>query len=233
MKTKIFLSAMAVGMILGPVAQAAPVYGTSADLTGSRDTTGGLEFVRGNPSGALNLDWNITNNGDGTFNYQYTFSGDNLQNPSISHLTLDLSDDCIDPGDPNCVTGFEISGDEVSSSDEIEIEFGDIDEIDGAVKFDAEGENINDTNLIYSFTSNRAPVWGDIFIAEGIWDAANVGFGNRTSEDTTIFVARPNGPVTEVPVPATLFLFGFILTGLGLLARRIEGARNITGRAGQ
>lgn len=202
-------------LISAPAAQAAPVYGTTADLTGSRTAAeltggtnpGGLEFLRSDP-GELTLSWDITDNGNGTYNYLYTING-TLRNDSVSHFTFDVSDDC--DGSQGCVTDVMINGSPTTA-----VEFGDIDGITGAVKIDTG----SDMPTQYSFTSTRAPVWHDIFIKEGIWDVRNVGFGNRTSEDTNLYVATPNGAPTQMPVPGSIGLLGVGLIGLGLYARR-------------
>ncbi len=205
---------------------AAPVYGTSAagELTGSRDAGagGGLTAYNAwNPS--FTVAWDITNLGSGNWNYKYTFTG--LNKKDISHFTLDLSDDCISLGDTDCVTN--ITPTPPSNS----IEFGDKDGITGAIKFDyGGGEGIS-----YAFDSNRAPVYGHLAVKDGGGSAtcANApgGVGNTQiacnngllaasdTENITDYVARPNG-VSQIPVPAAVWLFGSGLLGLAGIARR-------------
>lgn len=197
-------------------AHAAPVYGTSADFVGSRSTTdgGGLTFdttegLSNDPGGDLSLSWDIVDNSDGTFDYNYTLDPTELDsNQSISHFTIDLSDDC--DGSKGCATDISVNDDSASG------EFGDLDGIEGAVKIDEGGENI----VTYSLTSTRLPVWGDVFIKEGQWDAENTGFQDRASDDSGLYVARPNGEPVDIPLPGTLALLAFGAATLGFGFRR-------------
>ncbi|MEF8792815.1 PEP-CTERM sorting domain-containing protein [Thiohalorhabdus sp.] len=226
------IGAIALGLAFAPAVEAVPFYGEHADYEGTRSTdSNGLEFIEGDrnnpqlPNWDLILEWSITDNNDGTLDYEYTFSPDSgqtdsISHDSISHLTLDLSDNCVDSdglSDPGCVTNAQLDGDSLSSD---ALEFGDIDGISSAVKFDAG----DDLAVTYSFTSNRAPVWGDTFIKEGTWDAQNVGFGDTNLESETAYVARPNG-TAQVPAPGTLALMAFGLLGLSWFSRRTRKGR--------
>ncbi|MGI9330747.1 MAG: hypothetical protein ACR2QB_08495 [Gammaproteobacteria bacterium] len=209
--------------IAAPV-QAVSIYGTAADLTGSRTSTGGgaggLTGI-GNWSTDFDVAWVIVGNGDGTYDYEYTFSGFGDPNKDISHVVIDLTDDCL--SDPLCVTGATMDGESIDSEN---IEFGDFDGITGAVKLDAE------EGSVYAFTSNRAPVWGHLalkdgggsntcadYSADGIYVCSNQLLGIGDDDDSINYIARPNG-VGVVPVPAAVWLFGSALGLLGWVRRR-------------
>ena len=126
-------------LTLGAISQAATCdgdcYGDSAsgELTGSRSVGGGLSGS-GGWSSDFSVSWVISNNFDGTYDYEYTFDWDG---PGISHVVFDLSDDCVSGdslADPDCVTSA------MSNGSSATLDFGDKDGITGAVKFDDEKE---------------------------------------------------------------------------------------------
>lgn len=211
-KRSLCLVALAASMVT--VASAAPVYGTFADLTGSRSIAGGGLAGSGNWTSGKSVEWEITLLGPTSWEYTYTFTG--FSAPGISHMILDLTDDCIGQGgalaDQGCVTGF--------SGDMEFREFGPEPSNPGlpapiiGVKFD-----VGQTS--YTFVSNRAPVWGDIYVKggsdSGVW---NVGITNHaTSESINEFVARPNG-ISDIPEPVSMVLMGAGLVVLGYFGHR-------------
>ena len=148
---------------------AAIVYGESAmaELVGSR-TKAQIDFhtspVWGQTGTAEEVSWEITNNGNGTFDYSYTFAG--FDSPgTISHFTLDLSDN--PESDPAIVTDAKLDGVPIGS---IEISDDLVDDqflppgIFSAVKF---GEGADATSMTYTFTSNRSPVYGHFLVKGG------------------------------------------------------------------
>lgn len=240
-------------------------YGEEANLTGSRDNTetGGLvgsgswrdtkdtngEDDNGfaddsNSNAYVSLSWDITENGDGTWNYEYTWTGGGVnieENDSrISHFTLELSESCKDDnGQPveGCV-----------QPNRSPLEYGALEGINFAVKFDSGAETINYTSdendtdsVVYSFTSNRNPVWGNFCLKDGdgkdhdacpassfsgptyLW---NAGFESTEG----VFIARPNGsnnggggePSGSVPLPGTLALLTLGLPLIGWRGRKRE-----------
>ena len=79
-------------------------------------------------------------------------------------------------------------------------------------------------NLVYSFLSDRAPVWGDIYLkGASTFFAYNVGLEteNRLSNDIGLFIARPDTqPMSTVPEPSTYALMATGLVGVVAAARR-------------
>src|SRR5712692_9751099 len=91
--------------LLAGACHGSAVYDTSAlaELTGSRSVGSGITGS-GIYAQNFNLSWMIVNTGTGLWNYSYTVSGFEGHGAGLSHLVIDLSDDCIRPGDANCVT---------------------------------------------------------------------------------------------------------------------------------
>ena len=219
-------------MLWGNQALAGPVYGTSATLTGTRDNTagGGLIGSAGwdgtaSANNFVQVEWVITDNNDGTFFYEYTWSGAGLNNNpgAISHFTLDVTDDCV-----NSMCIFDVSPINNFPTDP---EFGDLDGITGAVKFDNGGSNSGLSPTTYSFTSNRDPVYRDLCLKDGGGGGQircetpftsttpilikNAGFGDQTvSMNPFDYIAGPNGATGVIPEPSTMLLLGSGLAGL-------------------
>jgi hypothetical protein len=257
-------------------AQGSTVYGdllTNAQRTGESRTAAAGELVvvsdafgsgppgghpgkGGPPSGSndpwldsAEIAWDITDNGDGTLHYKYTFTG--FGDPEVSHMTLDLSDNAFTNGQPEdgVVTNAKINGSSIGplSNDD----FGDISvlpgsnpnrddyRIDSAVKFDVGSES---ESVVYEFDSNREPVWGDILVKGGRGFLHNAGLtslatanGTPLSDSVNDFIARPDtnvvtpppNDVTPVPTPSAYAGGLILLAGLATAAvRRRLGLRS-------
>jgi hypothetical protein len=223
--TKTPLLALAAGLLITASAAAAPVYGTAASLTGSRtEGTPGLVTGGAYASDSLTqgISWEITSLGGGLWSYSYTltnFDGAPGAGAGVSHWIVDLTDDCYRPGDPACVTGIggPVESSEIGSYSGGPSNPGLPANIIG-IKF-----NVADGgDATYTFTSNRAPVWGDVYFKGGrIHYAYNSGLTNHLSENIDDFIARPNGDDPNVPEPGTLMLFGAaLIAGAGRMRRR-------------
>ncbi|MFN4241740.1 MAG: hypothetical protein ACK4PI_00730 [Tepidisphaerales bacterium] len=177
------------------------VYDTPADPTGTRSLSGGTMASDVPGWSDTTIFWTVTPNPDGTLRYTYTLTG--FITPAVLLFTLDLTDNAV--LDPLSVTSATVNGDPVLFA------LGDLDGITGAVRFEGGGTG----TIVYSFDSNRAPVWGHFLIGGDAGVAVNVAFGDNTSPDPLDYIARPNG---AIPEPAGLA--GLALAGLLLVRRR-------------
>lgn len=244
------VAGVALALVVASQALAVPVYGTAAPLTGSRTTSGGglLGTLDYNDTTApfITLSWDIVENQDGTWTYTYTFS--NMPR-DVSHFTLDVTDDPACLAGNGCISNamLDESGTGIFAPiADSKLDFGNIDGILGAVKFDVGGDG---STTSYQFTSDRDPVFGDFCVKNGKGKGGtgpagetcanlpdvtgtnilyNAGFGDRTSEDLLWYIARPDGgvvPPAQVPAPIPLALLGAGFLGLVMAARRVSGNR--------
>ncbi len=214
-------------------AQGAPVYDTSAagELNGSRSVAAGELITSESVWDTAVVAWDVLALPGNLFQYTYTLTGfgedhgDGESNAAISHLTLDISNDVPDGfGGATDLTAImnPMHGPDLMSLvpiDLLNVLFGDFDGIVGAVKFDVGTEM---TSNIYQFTSTRQPVYGHVFVKDGLVSLRNAGYFDPLSEDISNFVVRPNG---RIPEPATFVLafLGFVML-IGYLARSPRAA---------
>lgn len=204
---------------------AAPVYDTTvalADYTGSRSIGSGLTGA-GSFGQNFQVDWNIVNNGNGTFSYTYTISNFGGKGGGLSHIIVDLSDVCLQQS--GCVDKGEIG---TYSSTSQGNSNPNLPAVIVGVKVDTGGSSALYT---ITFLSDRLPVWGDFYAKGGkfskdpdvfnsVW---NNGNPNHLSESKLDFIARPDSirlTGGDVPEPGSLMLLGGGLLALGFLRKR-------------
>jgi hypothetical protein len=215
------------------MAMGSTVYGTSADgeLTGSRDSTSGDISVSGVFGTPFDISWVITPNG-GLYQYVYTITGPSGSGLGVSHFALNLSADCVAGG--SCVTNAEVNGSAVESG----LTYGPNTSANGDTNFPGSFYGVRffpadptQLSITVQFDSDHGPVYGDFYLKRGqggpdkggsAWDNGC----NPTSDTSGVITDYIPGPGDDpisaeaVPEPATFFLSGISLIGLGLLLRR-------------
>jgi len=208
--------ALAAVLAAAPALAGAQVWGTAADMSGSRSISGG-GLVAGDPGyTSLNISWSIVQEGN-LLRYTYTFSGLSPVN-QISHAILSLSPGCA----AGCITGVTGGTAEFGTFDGSSPANPNMPNSISGVKINTTGDASG--NLVYSFLTDRAPVWGDIYVkgSNNLY-SYNVGLesANRLSNDVNFFIARPDTqPMSTVPEPSTYALMGSGLLGIAAAARR-------------
>jgi hypothetical protein len=198
-------------LALAVTVSATPIHGTDAPFTGSTTLLGFGNWDNPDPE----LSWEITSLPGGLFLYVYEFTHGGSD---LSHLVLEFSPNCA--GDLACITNGTNNPDgprtyAANTAPNFEMPaaiFG--------VKFSEFGAGSPNT---FSFTSNRAPVWGNVYLRDGgNAYAYNAGLTNMSSSLMSDFVARPDGfgNDTQVPEPASFALLGGGLLVLGMIRRR-------------
>ena len=188
--------------ILGTLTQAGPTIIGSGALTSGGGITG-LPDSDWLTEGTT-LAWEVTDNLDGTYGYTYRLTVPEGSN-QISHLIIEV-----------CPT--------VTVSNILSVPKGTLDEnqpdnyphsagdgMPGAmrgVKFVA-GWGDNGHDWIVSFTSDRAPMWGDFFAQSdasdnfAIW---NAGFTASDVDNATNHIQVPDMQSSTVPAPGAILL---------------------------
>jgi hypothetical protein len=220
------------GSILG-----SPIYDTPAAFTGSRSVGHGLTNGGGSSYDDLTLNWSIAEKANGTFDYSYWISG--FVSPVLSHLIIELSADCITNAGANCVTNAKAGS--LAAATPAVFALGDW--CYGASGnpgvhcqgnsnvglprdiLGAEFTNLpGSTMVIVTFSSTRAPVWGDVYLKGGQQYVYNPGNGRHATDSNPLdFIARPDpagaDPLSETPEPGS---FGLAGAALAFLAARVR-----------
>ena len=221
------LVAVALSLSVGSSASLYNTAVSAGSFTGSRTapSSGGITEV-GNYDN-ISLSWTILPETASLYRYTYTFA--NFVPPAISHFILELSDNCTATG-------------ECFRSTSSNIEFGTFGPQASNPNFPA-GQSIKGvkfefgsaTPAIYTFLSNRIPVWGNFYIKGGSNNDTGNNFGRAynnalalsgfNSEIVTDFIARPDtiripSNETGIPEPATYALIGSALVIVAMLRRR-------------
>ena len=213
-KSKLSCCVIAVACVL---LCASSLYGDSVlvdptDFTGSRTSAPGGGITATGPwdNGGFELSWNLANNQDGTYSYQYKITGlgGGLLTKDVKYWMVQLTPS-IDWTGVFDNLGF---GTEVDNFKKGKKNPG--------MPGDLFGLKFNDGTLEVSFVTDYAPEWGSFYARvdgkkkDNKDYAFNSGFGtDPTGTDFTNWI--PVDGVTPVPEPGTLIL---LLSGTGLLA---------------
>lgn len=210
-------------------AAAAPIYGTllaAGDFSGSRTEGAGLTADAGRYDDMI-VSWTIAES-NGVFSYSYSFDFKGTTKNSISHLILDLSDNCGRTA--GCVSNAKLNGTSIAKLDFKKFDGSDGNSDPGfpapstitGVKFDDLSLKPEPNIWTITFDSVRAPMWGDFYLKGGQDYLFNTGLlaANRQSDNKGLFIAVPDTVGVTAPEPATLLLFG-----LGVAAAAARRAR--------
>lgn len=203
--------------ILGTLAHAGPTIIGSGELTSGG---GGIAGLSNNDwlTGGTTFAWEVTDNLDGTYGYTYRVTVPEGSG-QISRMITEVCP-TITPGnilsvpkgtlDENQPDNYPKSADDGMPGTMRGIQF-----VDGW------GDNGND--WIVSFTSDRAPMWGDFFAQSdtsdnlAIW---NAGFTASDVDTATNHILVPDFQSTAVPAPGTILLAGIGASVVSWLRRR-------------
>ncbi|MCF8107822.1 MAG: PEP-CTERM sorting domain-containing protein [Desulfohalobiaceae bacterium] len=177
--------------------------------------------------------WIVNENDDGHWNYNYTWTGNvNGGNArDLSHIVIEVSENFTmdnvfnpDPYYSDISDSLEVGNDPTSPGDGI---FG----LKWNLTSSDDGQEFN-----FSFDSDRAPMWGDIYAKDGAVQgdklyATNAMYGQNLTEPDLYALADGNNggwalvPNTHssaapVPEPGTMILVGSGLLGLIGIGRR-------------
>jgi hypothetical protein len=177
------------------------------------------------------LEWTVTQNGDGSWNYSYSFTRPNQG--ALSHIIIELSTGVT----ANDLMNLTVTGStlETVTVDTHLPQQGNPD-MPGSiygVKFDVDNDALTST---ISFDIFRDPVWGDWYAKDGVFGQAwNLGF---TASDTDpdgppantadllstdaryMHILRPDTVSTVIPEPSTIAMALTALVPLGFVGLR-------------
>lgn len=232
------ITALPVAMLLADVPVDLTLYGTGTrstlnspnpqiftPVTNVSPNNFGLNSWAG---GNFTFGWNISQSGS-LFNYVYTITTPASGKAALSHVIIQISNNATAADFSNGVSIVTFNSNNPSNTlmpanannpapYNTVSNNGDL-----GLKFNGNsgGTNVN----IFSFTSDRAPVWGDFYARDGIGVGStgiawNIGYGTDPSAGGSFdaWIPRPDGMV-GVPEPATLLLLSSVL-GAALTAKR-------------
>lgn len=227
---------IAMGLVaaMATTGSAASVYGTPADLTGSRSGAAEITGVGdGNFYTGLSVSWTITHPNANEWDYSYTFTS-NAAKPGFSHVILEVTQgttladfsNLTVVGDSGAVfvapTTYSPSGNNPP---------------DPNLPASIYGMKINFSNAplaaTITFSSTHEPVWGNFYItgANGGTNSSqayNTGMAvaGFNSDNVLMFIARPDGS-GAVPEPSSIAMLGcgaIGLVGVSIRRRKARGA---------
>jgi hypothetical protein len=228
-----FTLAAAAQFLLASLCTATPlVYGSLVPTSSWADSrsasTGGGLAGNGDWDG-LSVSWKITQTGT-AFHYEYTFGG--LSRKALSHVILDVSDNCGSHGG-ECVynADYNVTGTPSYYYETFGASPGNPGFPEGAAIFGVKFDEMPDNVTVISFDSLRAPMWGDFYAKDGRATGTttmNYGYNqglesHATYNGSQYYLAVPDtvGEDTAAPEPGTwtLLVCGGLMFALGAWRR--------------
>jgi hypothetical protein len=201
------------------------VYNTSAAgiADGTRSAALSQLTAGGNEGwNAFSLSWNITSLSPGSWRYTYTFS--NFKSPNVGYAIFELADGC--DADAACISGASIDGHDITGEIRAWTSTGGSTPgwPAGITLFGIKFEDLSaGPDSAITFTSNRAPVYGNFYMKGGRGYVYNAGLAGGSSSDVNAFIARPGG-ISPIPEPSSVLM---LFTGAaGVVAAGIARRRS-------